>query len=170
MQSSAGSEITPRHIVRFFTRMQHLYGHKWTSAYGLAMKGEELTASAKQWLYDLRAYSSDQVAAGLVRMEQRGQDWPPGPSEFRRLCDGIPTIDEVLDRDNHYGLVCEAIRQRLDWYNLDGMSSTQMREAADRQVRAAVTSLAASGAIRKLSAQAALTDRRAPDAIDAHDE
>lgn len=139
-------------IVKFFARMQHLYAHRWTSAYGPAMEGKSLSPAAKQWRYDLREYTRDQVAYGLQRMVDERREWPPGPIEFMGLCDGVPTLAQVLDRDRDYGPVCRAIRARMDWFNLDGMSSEKRRAVGSQQFETALTALRQEGVVRKLAA------------------
>lgn len=158
--------LSAQHVVRFFNRMAHLYAHKWISVYGDATKPNgELSASAQQWFFDLRDYAPDQVLRGMQIVEKRSPEWPPGPLDFKRMCDGVPTLEEVLDRHNDYGPVCAKIRTRLDWYNLDGMTSKQMHDAADRQYRSAVTSLGNDGTIARISANAAIEARREAEAV-----
>src|SRR5690349_20901788 len=98
-----GPQLSDRHIVRFFTRMAHLYGHKWISVYGDAAKGGALTTSARQWLYDLRDMTPEQVALGVAVVERRGLEWPPGPIEFKRMCLQIPSLEQLMDRQTDYG-------------------------------------------------------------------
>lgn len=143
--------LAERHIVRLYSRMQHLFGHKWMSAYGDAMGVSELTSSAKHWYYDLREFTPAQVAQGLMRVEQLAPEWPPSPMEFKKLCMGVPTIEEVIDRKNDYGPICGEIRKRLDWYNLESMPTKQMRDQALAQYRQAITSMSRSGQLHRLA-------------------
>ncbi len=134
--------IEPRHIVRMFSRMTHLYGHKWASVYGAATDADgKLTASAKQWLYDLRDLTPDALAAGLESVVRKRLRWPPGPIELLDLCEGVPTVVEVLDRDHDYGPLCTAIRRRIDWWAVEGASSDRVVELATTQVERAINAL-----------------------------
>lgn len=147
------SVMTDGDIVKLFARMQHLFAHRWVSAYGPAMDGDKLSPSARQWKYDLREYSRDQVQFGLARMIEHRPDWPPGPIEFMNLCDGIPSVAQVLDRDHDYGPICRAIRSRMDWFNLDALSASKRRAIGAQQYETALVGLRREGSIRSLSAQ-----------------
>lgn len=146
--------LSEAQIVRFFTRMTHLYGHKWASVYGAAMADGKLTPSAHQWAYDLREMTTAQVLAGLAEVERRALEWPPGPIEFKRLCLGIPSLEQVLDRSTDYGPVCAEIRKRLDWFRIDGMATRDARELASQQVERAVLALRQTGELQALAAPA----------------
>jgi hypothetical protein len=145
--------LSDEDTVKFFARMQHLYAHKWSTAYGPPMEGKELSPAAKQWRYDLRDYSREQVAYGLQRIVDLRLEWPPGPIEFMNLCDGVPTVAQVLDRDRDYGPVCRAIRQRMDWYNLDAMSTEKRRAIGSQQFETALTRLRSDGTVKSLARQ-----------------
>lgn len=125
--------------------MAHLYGHRWVSMCGDAMTPDGLTPSAKQWLQDLKHYTPEQVAVGIQAVVDKRLEWPPGPIEFANLCDGIPTAAEVLDRANDYGPVCAAIRKRIDWFAVDGMSSAKADKEVKRRMERALTSMRADG-------------------------
>lgn len=143
------------HIVKMYARMAHLYGHKWVSVYGAATRDGGLTLSARQWLYDLRDMTPEQVALGVAEVERRGREWPPGPIDFKRLCLQIPSLEQLLDRGTNYGPVCAEIRKRLDWFRIDGMASEKARELAGQQMERAVLNMRESGALQALSAPAA---------------
>ncbi len=145
--------LSEEETVKFFARMQHLYSHKWSSSYGPAMEDKALSPAAKQWRYDLRDYNRDQVAYGLQRVIELRLEWPPGPIEFANLCDGIPTIAQVLDRDSDYGALCREIRARIDWFTLDAMSFEKRRSIGAQQIEMAVVGLRRNGVIRKLAPQ-----------------
>ena len=139
--------ITELHIVTLFTRMQHLFGHRWTSNYGPAMENGRLSPAANQWYRDLRGYTAEQVSRGLDLVVHRRMDWPPGAIEFMGLCDGVPTLSEILDTQNDYGVLCEQIRSKMDFYQLDGMSSSDRRKVAAQRFEQAVQNLRGSGAL-----------------------
>jgi hypothetical protein len=113
------------------------------------------TASARQWAYDLRDMTPEQVALGVMETERRGLEWPPGPIEFKRLCLQIPSLEQLLDRQTDYGPVCAEIRGRLDWYRIDGMATKDARQLAAQQLETAVQNLRQSGALQALAAPAA---------------
>lgn len=155
--SSPTSGVEAKHIVRLFTRMAHLYAHRWVSAYGQALDDKgNLTASAKQWMHDLRGYTPEDVAVGIQSCMSKRIEWPPGPIEFKNLCDGIPSPAEVLDRDQDYGPVCAAIRQRIDWWNIENLPSSKVREAVAQGIERALVSMRRSGEIAGLRRPAAI--------------
>ena len=147
--------LADRLVVRFFTRMLHLYGHKWASVYGAATVNGKLTPSARQWAYDLRDMTPEQVALGVAETERRGLEWPPGPIEFKRLCLQVPSLEQLLDRQTDYGPVCAEIRKRLDWFRIDGLDTKRARELAGQQLERAVLNMRQSGVLQALAAPAA---------------
>lgn len=153
------TQLNEAHIVRFFTRMQHLYAHKWERAYGPAIVGEghavQLSPSAQQWLADLADYSAEQILVGLAALQAKRLEWPPGPLEFMDLCDEIPSIDQVLDRENDYGAVCAAIRGRMDWYRLEAMSATEAQREVARRRETVLMTMRRNGGLQQLSVQRA---------------
>ena len=138
--------------MKLFARMKHLYGHKWASVYGSATDAVGLSLSARQWLYDLRDMTPEQVAAGVAETERRALEWPPGPIEFKRLCMGIPSLEQLLDRSTDYGPVCTEIRKRLDWYRIDGMTTENARRLAEQQLERSVMAMRQSGELQALAA------------------
>lgn len=158
--------LEAKHVVRLFSRMLHLYGHKWSSVYGTALKPDGvLTSSALQWQHDLRDYSPEQVAVGVQAVMDKRLEWPPGPIEFADLCDGVPSVAEILDRSNDYGPVCASIRANLDWYTIEGLPSGKVAEAVRFGRERALTRFRANGtmaAIReKQRAALAATSQKA---------
>lgn len=136
--------------------MAHLYGHKWVSVYGSAVDANgRPTASARQWLYDLRDMTPEQVALGVAETERRGLEWPPGPIEFKRLCLQIPSLEQLLDRRTDYGPVCAAMREKIDWFRIGNLGDDQARELAAQQLERAVLSMRQSGELQALAAPAA---------------
>lgn len=150
------SALSDRHVVRLFTRMAHLYGHRWVSVYGQAVDANgKPTSSARQWLYDLRDMTPEQVALGVAEVETRALEWPPGPIEFKRLCLQIPSLEQLLDRQTDYGPVCAELRKRLDWYRIEGLSTKDARELAGQQMETAVLKMRQTGALQALAGPAA---------------
>lgn len=135
--------------------MKHLYGHKWASVYGAATEPGGLSLSARQWLYDLRDMTPEQVALGVAETERRGLEWPPGPIEFKRLCLQIPSLEQLMDRATDYGPVCREIRKRCDWFRIEAMASDKARELAGQQLERAVLNMRQTGELQALAAPAA---------------
>jgi len=88
--------------------MAAMYPNKWRSAMGESPhhaekleNGEpnpragELTMYADTWAKGLAGLSGAQLAAGLGACLTRAGDWFPEIQEFRELCLGIPTLQQV---------------------------------------------------------------------------
>lgn len=150
--------LEPKHVIRLFSRMLHLYGHKWSSVYGPALDKTNLSASALQWQHDLREFSPEQVAVGVQAVIDRRIEWPPGPIEFANLCEGVPSVAEIMDRENDHGPVCTAIRRRLDWYTIEGMPSLKAVEFVRASMERALVSIRKDGTMLAIQSdrQAAL--------------
>jgi hypothetical protein len=67
--------------------MSSMYGHKWTSAYGVE-------DSNNVWLACLREISPDQIRQGIKRCNDLFLEWPPSAPEFRRMCLGLDKSDD----------------------------------------------------------------------------
>ena len=79
--------LTDNHIKQLWTRMQAIYGHRWTSGFGE-------TDIDGTWLIGLRDLAPPMIAAGLEAcIKLRADSWPPTLPEFRRLCLGLPDIE-----------------------------------------------------------------------------
>lgn len=68
--------------------MSHLYGHKWSSAFGEAAADAqgELTETASTWARGLYGLQGAELARGLEQCVNRKDPWPPSLPEFRALC------------------------------------------------------------------------------------
>lgn len=69
--------------------MSSMYGHKWTSAYGVDVDSDRV------WYACLSDISPDQIKRGLGACRTLMLEWPPSAPEFRRLCLGLDKNDDV---------------------------------------------------------------------------
>ena len=77
-------------MVNLWERLNHIYGHRFSSAYGVAAYDESgITEAAKTWASGLRGVSGNQVANGLRECVDCGEAWPPTLPEFVLMCKGI---------------------------------------------------------------------------------
>lgn len=63
--------------------MAAMYGHRWTSSYGIQDDGT--------WQKGLTGLTAKQIGAGIVKCLERKpkhgeEDWPPTLAEFRFMC------------------------------------------------------------------------------------
>jgi len=74
--------ITPRQMAALWRRMEELYGRRWTESWA-----DDEHAMAF-WHSRLSAHriTPEQIAAGFVRLESAGDDWPPSLPRFISLC------------------------------------------------------------------------------------
>ena len=97
---------------RLWQRMAEIYGHRWTSGYGVDAAGE----AGATWAKGLAGLLPAQIAHGLESTLSASDDWPPTLPRFRALCMGVPSFAAVrteLDRGerSRFGM--------LVWANLD---------------------------------------------------
>jgi len=67
-------------VVRLWTLMTEMYGHRWTSAFGDEIDPHNVWGAA------LRGLDETQIRHGLGQCVATGLDWPPSAPEFRSLC------------------------------------------------------------------------------------
>jgi hypothetical protein len=85
-------------MANLWERMSHLYGHKFTSAFGeTAIANGDLTEVAKTWASGLRGVTGEQIAKGLHAICARSDAWPPTLPEFRAACIGKAVNEFGLD-------------------------------------------------------------------------
>ena len=74
--------------MNLWERMTHLYGHKFSAAFGerAANPDGSLTDVAHTWAGGLRGITGAQLAAGLRTCIESGNEWPPSLPEFRAMC------------------------------------------------------------------------------------
>ncbi|WP_147275183.1 replication protein P [Thioalbus denitrificans] len=65
--------------------MSEFYGHRWESQYG-----QPGGRAYQTWRRGLRGITPKQLAFGLSRCADRGDDWPPPLPTFRRWCQPTP--------------------------------------------------------------------------------
>lgn len=66
---------------RLWRRMTELYGHKWTSSFGLVGEG-----AFETWTKGLAPLSANDIRQGMDRCLNREEEWPPTLPAFRHLC------------------------------------------------------------------------------------
>ena len=82
------SVLTEDHIEELWLRMARIYGHKWVSGFGESDDGT--------WLTGLKELTPQQLADGLHRCIEGGEEWPPSLPQFRSLCLGLPSRKEFI--------------------------------------------------------------------------
>ncbi len=75
-------------IVNLWERLTHLYGHKFSAAFGESAANPDgsLTEVAHTWAGGLRGITGAQLAVGLRQCILSGTEWPPSLPEFRAMC------------------------------------------------------------------------------------
>lgn len=76
-------QLTDNQMRQVWERMARMYGHRWTSNYGVEDDGT--------WRKGLAGLTPEQIGAGLVKCLVRKpapgeEDWPPTLNEFRARC------------------------------------------------------------------------------------
>ncbi len=90
-------------ILNLWERLNHIYGHKFHSAYGESAFDENgLTDTARTWATGLRGLTGDDIAKGLHECIACGESWPPTLPEFVKMCKGKQTNDFGLDYTPEY--------------------------------------------------------------------
>ena len=84
----SASSLNARMIVNLWERFTHLYGHKFSAAFGESAANPDgsLTDVAHTWAGGLRGITGAQLAAGLRTCIASGDAWPPSLPEFRAMC------------------------------------------------------------------------------------
>ena len=147
-----------RTLRRVWERMGAMYPNKWRATMGDSphqpdklANGEsnpragQLTIYADTWAKGLAGLSHEQLAAGLAACLTRAGDWFPEVQEFRELCLGIPTLQQVradMARANQERAPFTVLVGRnLDGYRyrmVDARESDRMLREAYAEARAAV--------------------------------
>ncbi len=75
-------------IVNLWERLTHLYGHKFSAAFGESAANPDgsLTDVAQTWAGGLRGITGAQLAQGLRACIESGDEWPPALPAFRKRC------------------------------------------------------------------------------------
>lgn len=131
--TDSATPLPEAHTRRLWLRMAEIYGHRWTSAYGVDVS----TGAGGTWAKGLAGLSAQQIAAGLGAAMASADPWPPTLPQFRAMCLGIPTLAAVACQLSKPGAEATPF-VRLVWQNLDGWAfrHADQREA-DRLLRAA---------------------------------
>lgn len=84
-------------MVNLWERLNHIYGHRFSSAYGESAVDTEgnLTATAQTWAVGLANMTGQQIADGLHKCIE-SDEWPSLPM-FRINC--LPSIKNGLGLD-----------------------------------------------------------------------
>ena len=123
---------------RLWERMAAIYGHRWTSAFGLSAeaKGDDgvlkLTVAGDTWARGLSGIPESLIAAGLERCIKSADPWPPTLPEFRAHCIGIPSLGAVVQevRDFQHGAWSPFTRLlTIDSFALRRMSNDEAERA-----------------------------------------
>lgn len=86
-QNLPNSELPPKAIARFWTRMAEIYGHKWMSQFGeCADDRGNLTSAAQTWSQGLATIPLEAISTGFSALVEKGNEWPPSLPEFLALC------------------------------------------------------------------------------------
>ncbi len=81
-------------IAELWRRMAAIYGHKWTSSYGL-------TDADGTWAMGLDGLTPKQIGHGINICIKEGASWPPSLPQFRDMCIGIPSQAQILEMLNN---------------------------------------------------------------------
>lgn len=86
--------------MHLWRRMISIFGHKWSSHYGVAVREDgELSESARMWQRGLAGLSVEQIKRGLDVMISGYYEWPPSLPKFRGLCLcplGVPSLADCV--------------------------------------------------------------------------
>lgn len=96
-QSPSESELprlSQRNLDVLWLKMAEMYGHRWTSSFGVSADQEH------SWAKILGGLTGRQLTAGLQQLLDRATefDWPPPANVFRAMClhvPGLPPIDQA---------------------------------------------------------------------------
>ena len=85
-------------IDKLWLKMTEIYGHRWTSSFGVSAD------QSHAWASVLGGVTGMQIAHGLGALASSGAEWPPSATEFLALCYageadrlGLPPIDKAFD-------------------------------------------------------------------------
>lgn len=84
----SASSLTARRIVNLWERLTHIYGHKFSAAFGESAANPDgsLTEVAQTWQSGLRGATGEHLAHGLRACIESGDEWPPALPAFRKMC------------------------------------------------------------------------------------
>ncbi|GHH52449.1 hypothetical protein [[Pseudomonas] boreopolis] len=84
-------------LQRLWEAMLGIYGHTWSSQYGISpvRADGELSQAGKAWAEAISGLKPSQIAAGVRAAHRSGNEFPPNAARFRVLALGLPSITEV---------------------------------------------------------------------------
>ena len=93
-ENDAPPTLSDKQVGQVWQRMASMYGHRWTSNYGIEDDGT--------WRKGLAGLTTAQIGVGLVKCLKRkpqsgAEDWPPTLNEFRAMC--LPEKIPAYHRD-----------------------------------------------------------------------
>lgn len=97
MQSQSENDrpkLSQKNLDTLWLRMAEMYGHRWTSSFGVSADQEH------SWAKILGGLTGRQLASGLQQLLDRATefDWPPPANVFRAMClhvTGLPPVDQA---------------------------------------------------------------------------
>lgn len=106
---------------RVWERMAAVFPNVWRSAMGDSPNKPDgaLTVAGDTWAKGLAGISGQQLAAGLRAVIANASSWPPTLGEFRALCEGLPTFEDVEHELRPGRSVDPSPFARLVWQMLD---------------------------------------------------
>jgi len=113
----------------FWVRMGALYGHTWTSQFGVHPDG----LAADTWATALAGVTPSQVAHGMREALAAGGEFPPSAPRFRAMCFGIPSFAQT--RLAVAAKECSPFVRQV-WSNLDTYRFSRADQShADRMLK-----------------------------------
>jgi len=67
--------------------MAEIFGHSWSSQYG-----EAGGAAFESWTLGLAHLTPEKIGQGFHKAIEKPREFPPNLSQFKALCEGIPTL------------------------------------------------------------------------------
>ena len=111
-------------IEELWQRMGAIYGHRWSSSYGLTDIGDT-------WAIGLASMTPEQIGVGITACIKSGDEWPPSLPKFRAMCLEIPALSKV-SRNIFSRRVKDDPFTEIVWSNIDhyrfGQSSAKEGE------------------------------------------
>lgn len=94
LQTEKPEKLPQKGLDKLWVKMTELYGHRWTSSFGVSADPDH------SWATVLGGLNKDQLAHGLNALVARGDefDWPPPAHVFRAMClhvPGLPPVDQA---------------------------------------------------------------------------
>jgi len=106
---------------RVWERMAAVFPNVWRAAMGDSPNKPDggLTVAGDTWAKGLSGITGQQLAVGLRAVIANASNWPPTLGEFRALCEGLPTFEDVEHELRPGRSVDPSPFARLVWQMLD---------------------------------------------------